>query len=88
MCIDFCFGDTGAMNGHSPGATYAALQSPAEKGITHMLPAEDAIWVSDEPSADFGLKDRQFTLTASDTTEADVDYHSIIFREAGLVIFG
>src|SRR5512135_3675863 len=46
--IDFCLGDTGAMTGHSPGASVAAIQEQASKGITLMLPTEDAIWVGEE----------------------------------------
>jgi glutamate-1-semialdehyde 2,1-aminomutase len=64
--IDFCLGDTGAMTGHSPDATYAAIQYQAAKGITLMLPTEDAIWVGKELQRRFGLKYWQFTLTATD----------------------
>ena len=64
--IDFCLGDTGAMTGHSPQATVAAIQAQAEKGITLMLPTEDAIWVGEELQRRFGLKYWQFTLTATD----------------------
>jgi glutamate-1-semialdehyde 2,1-aminomutase len=64
--IDFCLGDTGAMTGHSPDATYAAIKEQAVKGITLMLPTEDAIWVSEELQRRFGLKYWQFTLTATD----------------------
>ena len=45
--IDFCLGDTGAMTGHSPDATVAAIHSQAARGITLMLPTEDAVWVGD-----------------------------------------
>jgi glutamate-1-semialdehyde 2,1-aminomutase len=64
--IDFCLGDTGAMTGHSPEATIAAIQAQAAKGITLMLPTEDAIWVGEELQRRFGLKYWQFTLTATD----------------------
>src|SRR5512143_4315417 len=46
--IDFCLGDTGAMTGHAPPATLAALQQQAQKGITFMLPTEDVVWVAEE----------------------------------------
>ena len=45
--IDFCLGDTGAMTGHSPEATVAAIEAQAAKGITLMLPTEDASWVGE-----------------------------------------
>ena len=38
--IDFCFGDTGAMFGHSPPAIARALAEAGAAGITSMLPAE------------------------------------------------
>jgi len=43
--IDLCLGDTGAMTGHSPSATVAAAEQQLRRGITLMLPGEDAIWV-------------------------------------------
>jgi len=64
--IDFCLGDTGAMTGHSPDATLAAINAQAIKGITLMLPTEDAVWVGEELQRRFGLKFWQFTLTATD----------------------
>ncbi len=64
--IDFCLGDTGAMTGHAPPATLAAIQQQAQRGITFMLPTEDASWVGEELQRRFGLKYWQFTLTATD----------------------
>jgi glutamate-1-semialdehyde 2,1-aminomutase len=64
--IDFCLGDTGAMTGHAPLATLAAIQNQAAKGITLMLPYEDAIQVGEELQRRFGLPYWQFTLTATD----------------------
>ena len=61
---DFCLGDTGAMAGHSPEATMAALRERA--GITTMLPTEDAAWVGEELGRRFGLPLWQFSLTATD----------------------
>src|SRR5260221_12233632 len=43
--VDFCLGDTGAMTGHSPSATVRAVEQQARRGITLMLPSEDAIVV-------------------------------------------
>jgi glutamate-1-semialdehyde 2,1-aminomutase len=64
--VDFCLGDTGAMTGHGPAATLAAVRAQLERGITHMLPTEDAIPVGDELRRRFGLRYWQFTLTATD----------------------
>ena len=43
--VDLCLGDTGAMTGHSPAPTVAAVAERAARGITLMLPTEDASWV-------------------------------------------
>ena len=39
---DLCLGDTGAMTGHAPAPTIAAVKERLEHGITSMLPTEDA----------------------------------------------
>ena len=64
--LDFCLGDTGAMVGHSPDAPVAEIKKQLEKGITFMLPTEDAIWVGEELQKRFKLKYWQTTLTATD----------------------
>ena len=64
--IDFCLGDTGAMTGHSPEASVAAIASQAASGITTMLPTEDSLWVAVELSRRFGLQYWQLALTATD----------------------
>jgi glutamate-1-semialdehyde 2,1-aminomutase len=64
--IDFCLGDTGAMAGHGPPATIAAVERQMRRGITHMLPTEDAIAAGEELTRRFGLPQWQFTLTATD----------------------
>src|SRR5689334_12891426 len=46
--VDLCLGDTGAMTGHSPPAVVAELQERLERGLTTMLPTEDAAWVGEE----------------------------------------
>ena len=66
--IDFALGDTGAMAGHSPPATVAALARRAGElgGITTMLPTEDAQWVAAELTRRFRMPLWSFTLSASD----------------------
>ena len=64
--VDFCLGDTGAMTGHAPQAAVEAITRQAQRGITMMLPTEDAIWVGEELQRRFGLPYWQFTLTATD----------------------
>ena len=53
--VDFCLGDTGAMPGHGPPAVVAAVVEQLGRGITTMLPTEDAIWVGEELTRRFGL---------------------------------
>jgi glutamate-1-semialdehyde 2,1-aminomutase len=66
--LDFCLGDTGAMAGHSPAATVAAVRRRLDElgGVTTMLPTEDAIWVADELARRFGMDKWTFALTATD----------------------
>jgi glutamate-1-semialdehyde 2,1-aminomutase len=66
--VDFCLGDTGAMAGHSPAATVAAVQARFADagGATAMLPTEDAALVAAELTRRFGVSRWSFALTATD----------------------
>jgi glutamate-1-semialdehyde 2,1-aminomutase len=64
--VDFCLGDTGAMAGHSPAPTVAAASARMQRGITTMLPSEDAGPLGAEMTRRFGLAHWQFSLTATD----------------------
>ena len=64
--VDFCLGDTGAMFGHSPPATAAAVSTQVHKGITTMLPSEDAPWIGHEFARRFGLPYWQVAMTATE----------------------
>ncbi|HET9852642.1 MAG TPA: transaminase [Candidatus Limnocylindrales bacterium] len=64
--VDLCLGDTGAMAGHGPVPVIAAVERQLRRGITTMLPTEDAAWVGAELARRFGLPSWQFTLTATD----------------------
>jgi glutamate-1-semialdehyde 2,1-aminomutase len=64
--VDFCLGDTGAMAGHSPAPTVAAAAARMQRGITTMLPSEDAGPLGEEMTRRFGLRHWQFSLTATD----------------------
>jgi glutamate-1-semialdehyde 2,1-aminomutase len=64
--VDLCLGDTGAMAGHAPAATTAAVAERYGEGATLMLPTEDSIWVAGELARRFGLPKWQLTLTATD----------------------
>jgi glutamate-1-semialdehyde 2,1-aminomutase len=66
--VDFCLGDTGAMAGHSPPATVAAVQARYGEagGATTMMPTEDAAAVAAELTRRFGVSAWSFALTATD----------------------
>ena len=70
--IDFCLGDTGAMTGHSPSATVRAAEEQLRRGITLMLPSEDAIFVAEELQKRFHLPYWQFALTATDANRFSI----------------
>lgn len=66
--VDFALGDTGAMAGHSPAATVAAVHQRAAQlgGLATMMPTTDATWVGHELARRFGLPVWSFALTATD----------------------
>jgi glutamate-1-semialdehyde 2,1-aminomutase len=66
--IDFCLGDTGAMAGHSPAPTVAAVQRRYVDlgGATAMMPTEDAEVVAEQLGERFRLPVWSFALTATD----------------------
>ena len=72
--VDFCLGDTGAMVGHSPDASVAAISAQLQKGLTFMLPTEDAAVAAQTLADRFGLPKWQFTLTATDANRHLIRY--------------
>uniref|UniRef100_UPI00384E004E transaminase n=1 Tax=Geomonas agri TaxID=2873702 RepID=UPI00384E004E len=64
--LDFCLGDTGAMFGHSPEPTAAAVADQVRKGITTMLPSEYALDAGLELGRRFGLPFWQVAMTATE----------------------
>ena len=63
---DFCLGDTGAMFGHSPAPVVEAIRRQAGRGLTYMLPTEDALAVGMLLRERFGLPNWQIATTATD----------------------
>jgi glutamate-1-semialdehyde aminotransferase len=72
--VDLCLGDTGAMTGHSPPATVAAITAQVQRGITSMLPTADAGIVAQELQRRFGLPQWQITLSATDANRHAIRY--------------
>jgi glutamate-1-semialdehyde 2,1-aminomutase len=85
--IDFCLGDTGAMTGHSPSATVKAVEEQMRRGITLMLPSEDAIFVAEELQQRFGLPFWQFALTATDANRFSIRLARQITSRQKILVF-
>ena len=85
--IDFCLGDTGAMTVHSPFATVKAVEEQIKRGITLMLPSEDAIFVAEELQQRFGLPFWQFALTATDANRFSIRLARQITRRPKILVF-
>jgi glutamate-1-semialdehyde 2,1-aminomutase len=85
--IDLCLGDTGAMTGHSPSATVSAVQQQVGRGITLMLPSEDAIYVGEELQKRFGLPYWQFALTATDANRFSIRLARHITQRSKILVF-
>jgi len=85
--IDLCLGDTGAMTGHSPSATVSAIEQQIRRGITLMLPSEDAIWVGEELQKRFGLPYWQFALTATDANRFSIRLARHITGRSKILVF-
>ena len=84
--IDFCLGDTGSMTGHSPAATVNAVKAQIDKGITAMLPSENASIVSDLLRERFGLPLWQFTVSATDANRHVIRYARMITGRDKIVV--
>jgi len=85
--IDLCLGDTGALTGHSPGATVQAINEQIQKGITLMLPYEDVIWVGEELQRRFGLPYWQFALTATDANRFSLRMARMMTGRSKILVF-
>src|SRR5580704_5832578 len=85
--IDFCLGDTAAMTGHSPAPTVSAAQAQLDRGISLMLPSEDAIWVGEELQRRFHLPYWQFALTATDANRFSIRLARHITHRQKILVF-
>ena len=63
---DFCLGDTGSMFGHSPAPVAKAIRHQATRGLTYMLPTEDALEAGRLLTERFGPYRWQIATTATD----------------------
>jgi glutamate-1-semialdehyde 2,1-aminomutase len=84
---DFCLGDTGAMFGHSPPPVARALARQAARGLTFMLPTDDAIAVADLLAGCFGLPFWQVTGSASEANRAVIRWCRAITGRDRILVF-
>jgi glutamate-1-semialdehyde 2,1-aminomutase len=85
--VDLCLGDTGAMSGHGPAETVAAVANQARRGMTTMLPTEDAAWVGEGLAERFGLPYWQFTLSATDANRFAIRLARLITGRPRVLIY-
>jgi glutamate-1-semialdehyde 2,1-aminomutase len=85
--IDFCLGDTGAMLGHAPEPVARVLREQAERGLTTMLPSEDAAVVGELLSQRFGMARWQVTATASDANRSIIRWARAATGRQKLLVF-
>jgi glutamate-1-semialdehyde 2,1-aminomutase len=83
--VDVALGDTGAMTGHSPPAVTDAIA--ARRGITAMMPTEDAIAVAGELARRFGIAAWQFSLSATDANRFALRICRQIQRRPKVLLF-
>ncbi|MBT9257860.1 aminotransferase class III-fold pyridoxal phosphate-dependent enzyme [Phycicoccus sp. MAQZ13P-2] len=88
--VDFALGDTGAMAGHSPAPTAAAVARRMGElgGITTMLPSEDAQWVGEELTRRFTMPLWSFTLSATDANRWAVRLARLATGRSKILVFG
>ena len=84
--IDLCLGDTGSMTGHSPAATVKAIEAQLSRGMTAMLPTDDAVLVSSELAKRFGLPLWQFTVSATDANRHAIRYSRLITGKQKVIV--
>ncbi|HEY6961440.1 MAG TPA: aspartate aminotransferase family protein [Gaiellaceae bacterium] len=85
--VDLCLGDTGAMTGHSPPPVVEAVTERARRGITLMLPSEDALWVGEELTRRFGPARWQFALTATDANRFAIRLARLVTGRPKVLVF-
>jgi glutamate-1-semialdehyde 2,1-aminomutase len=75
------------MTGHSPFAAVKAIEEQARRGLTLMLPTEDAIFVAEELQARFRLPFWQFTLSATDANRFAIRLARQVTGRSKIVVF-
>jgi glutamate-1-semialdehyde 2,1-aminomutase len=84
---DFCLGDTGAMFGHSPAPVARAIAEQAARGLTTLLPTDDASAVGELLAARFGLPHWQIATTASDANRFALRVARAVTERPKILVF-
>ncbi|RWO41896.1 aspartate aminotransferase family protein [Mesorhizobium sp.] len=84
---DFCLGDTGSMFGHSPPPVAHAIRRQAGRGLTYMLPSEDALAIGPLLQQHFGLPFWQIATTATDANRFALRVARAITGRGKIVVF-
>lgn len=85
--VDLCLGDTGAMTGHSPAAAVKAASARLKRGVTAMLPTEDALWAAEELKRRIGLPAWQFALSATDANRFALRLARLVTGRKKVLVF-
>ena len=84
---DFCLGDTGSMFGHSPAPVAKAIRRQAARGLTYMLPSEDALDAGRLLTERFGDFRWQIATTATDANRFAIRVARAITGRAKILVF-
>ncbi len=84
---DFCLGDTGSMFGHSPAPVAAAIRAQAKRGLTYMLPSEEALEAGRLLTERFGDFRWQISTTATDANRFAIRVARAITGRAKILVF-
>ncbi len=84
---DFCLGDTGSMFGHSPPPVAHAIRRQAGRGLTYMLPSEDALAIGPLLQQRFGLPFWQIATTATDANRFALRVARAITGRGKILVF-
>jgi glutamate-1-semialdehyde 2,1-aminomutase len=84
---DFCLGDTGSMFGHSPAPVAKAIRHQATRGLTYMLPTEDALEAGRLLRQVFGPFQWQIATTATDANRFAIRVARAITGRPKILVF-
>jgi glutamate-1-semialdehyde 2,1-aminomutase len=84
---DFCLGDTGSMFGHSPEPVAKAIRHQARRGLTYMLPTEEALEAGRLLGEIFGPFRWQIATTATDANRFAIRVARAITNRPKILVF-